>query len=98
MPIFRFPFMYNPNFYNNFKSNNNGFTPSIPNKNENKDTYKEKVKETNSNKKNDTYLFELFGLKLYYDDILIICLLLFLYNEGNKDEELFLILILLLLS
>lgn len=44
------------------------------------------------------YFFELFGLKLYFDDILLICLIFFLYKEGVKDDELFISLILLLLS
>lgn len=39
-----------------------------------------------------------FGLDLFFDDILLVCLIWFLYNEGVKDEELFLSLILLLLS
>lgn len=43
-------------------------------------------------------MFELFGIKLYQDDILLICLIFFLYNEGIKDEFLFFALILLLLS
>lgn len=43
-------------------------------------------------------LFELFGISLYFDDILIICLILFLYNEGVKDESLFIALIMLLFS
>lgn len=47
---------------------------------------------------NNSYFFELFGLKLYFDDILIICLLYFLYNEGVKDEGLFIALILLLIT
>lgn len=42
--------------------------------------------------------FEIFGITLYFDDILIICLLFFLYNEGVKDQLLFMSLILLLLS
>lgn len=46
----------------------------------------------------DEYFFELFGLKLYFDDVLLICLLFFLYQEGVKDQELFISLILLLLS
>ncbi len=46
----------------------------------------------------DNYFFEIFGLKLYFDDILLICLLFFLYEEGVKDQELFISLILLLLS
>ena len=67
-----------------------------------------KVDKTNSNKSNifenfflnnnDTVMFELFGIKLYQDDILLICLIFFLYNEGIKDEFLFIALILLLLS
>ncbi len=43
-------------------------------------------------------LFEFFGLKIYMDDLLIICVLLFLYQEGIQDEYLFISLILLLLS
>lgn len=42
--------------------------------------------------------FEIFGLKLYFDDLLLICLIIFLYNEGVKDQFLFISLILLLLS
>ena len=42
--------------------------------------------------------FQLFGITLYFDDILLIFLLLFLYNEGVKDQFLFISLILLLLS
>lgn len=47
---------------------------------------------------NNSYFFELFGLKLYFDDILIICLLYFLYSEEVKDEGLFIALILLLIT
>lgn len=43
-------------------------------------------------------LFEIFGLKIYFDDVLIISILLFLYSEGIQDEYLFISLILLLLS
>ena len=42
--------------------------------------------------------FEIFGLKLYFDDILIICLIFFLYQEGVHDDYLFMALISLLLS
>lgn len=55
----------------------------------------------NNTKKNrnhdDSYFFEILGIKLHFDDILLICLLFFLYQEGVRDEELFLGLILLLL-
>ena len=46
----------------------------------------------------EDYFFELFGIKLFFDDILLICLLFFLYEEGARDTELFICLILLLLS
>lgn len=41
---------------------------------------------------------EIMGIKLYFDDLLLICLIFFLYNEGVKDTYLFISLILLLLS
>ena len=46
----------------------------------------------------DAPLFQVFGISLYFDDILLICLIWFLYNEGVKDDSLFLALIMLLLS
>lgn len=51
-----------------------------------------------SQKSNDNAFFEIFGIKLYFDDILLICLIFFLYNEGVQDQYLFIALILLLLS
>lgn len=60
-------------------------------------TEKEKEKDSFAEPFED-YFFEIFGLILYFDDILIICLLFFLYEEGVKDQELFISLILLLLS
>ena len=49
-------------------------------------------------KNSETPVFEFFGISLFFDDILLICLILFLYNEGVKDESLFIALIMLLLS
>ena len=46
----------------------------------------------------DEKCFELFGLKLYHDDLLLIGLIFFLYQEDVKDQYLFIALILLLLS
>lgn len=43
-------------------------------------------------------IFNLFGLNIYFDDILIVCILFFLYNENVNDPSLFLILVLLLMS
>lgn len=58
----------------------------------------------NMQKKEDTRnseeepIFELFGIKLYFDDVLIIALIFFLYSEGVQDNFLFIALVLLLLS
>ena len=43
-------------------------------------------------------IFEIFGIELYLDDIIILGLLFFLYKEGVQDELLFITLILLLLT
>lgn len=44
------------------------------------------------------FLFEVFGLKIFLDDAIIVCLLFFLYQEQVQDDGLFLILVLLLLT
>ena len=58
----------------------------------------DKKSEARSNENEDSPLFQLFGINLYFDDILLVCLIFFLYQEGVKDEGLFISLILLLLS
>lgn len=88
-----------PSFYNNY---NNYFGSDFLN------TETENKKEINNNlskKNNNTYtnpntqaFFELFGIKLFIDDIIIIGLLFFLYKEGVHDELLFIVLIMLLLN
>ena len=47
---------------------------------------------------NSDFVLDLFGLHLYFDDVLILGLLFFLYKEDVKDEGLFLALIMLLIS
>ena len=114
MPIFRYPFFYNrnyPNYYynrynfphtNNTNLNtdtqipNNDLHKTQPIQSEENNTYQEEKKSNDTN--SSTYFFEIFGLKLYFDDILLICLIFFLYQEGVKDDELFISLVLLLLS
>ena len=49
-------------------------------------------------KQKDPVWLDLFGIKLYFDDVLILSLLFFLYKEEVKDEGLFLALVLLLIS
>lgn len=43
-------------------------------------------------------IIEIFGIKLYLDDLIILSILFLLYKEGVQDELLFISLILLLLS
>lgn len=43
-------------------------------------------------------IFEILGIQLYLDDIIILGLLFFLYQEGVQDEMLFIALIMLLIS
>ena len=51
-----------------------------------------------SSQNDDRDFFDIFGVRLYMDDLIIIALLYFLYSEGVRDYELFISLILLLLS
>lgn len=76
---------------------------SKPNNPQFLDELKPKVKKCkkiykNNLKNESNALFEIFGIKLYFDDILLISLIFFLYSEGVKDDYLFISLILLLLS
>ena len=47
---------------------------------------------------NEKPILDILGLELYFDDILLICLLFLLYTEKTRDETLFYILILLLFT
>ena len=85
----------NKTLNNSSTSISNNHIPNIENKEENNRGFKSKNK---SNKYADDYLFDLFGLKIYSDDVLLVSLIYFLYSEGVKDDGLFLVLILLLLS
>lgn len=95
-------------FYNkNFNVKNNVCNNSMPNqslnmynKTTNKCTndYGAVHKEETSSSCEDRTFFEIMGIKLYFDDILLICLIFFLYSEGVQDEMLFVALVLLLLS
>ena len=113
MPPFHFPFFYNSNHYNRYNRQNlytndvNQNTPETKasnnsNNSRNSNNSCNSINFNNSNDSkntsNEEFFIELFGLRLYFDDILLICLLFFLYNEGVQDDELFISLILLLLS
>ena len=63
-----------------------------------KDNLNDYTLQKENSKTEESAVFELFGIKLFNDDIIILSILLFLYTEKIQDQELFLILILLLLS
>lgn len=113
MPIFPYYNQFNrkPYFYNNFRPNYNYYPNYNYNHNSNiqPNTNPElsAPSENNTNTRQahsqhidskDTVWLDLFGIKLYFDDVLILSLLFFLYKEEVKDEGLFLALVLLLIS
>lgn len=93
--------LYNNDIYNQTKIRNSN-TSTVKkdfNFTQNQDFLKNKTGAIKEDKPyNDDVLFEIFGLKIYFDDVLILCILLFLYQEGIQDQYLFIALILLLLS
>lgn len=52
----------------------------------------------NQNTDGDSPIFEIFGIKLYSDDLIILAVLFLLYEQNVKDEILYIILFLLLFS
>ncbi len=97
-PPFNLPFFNNYRYlYNSIPSKNktsSGATSSF----NNRIYFRSSTEKVSEEKEPSETFFEIFGLKLFFDDILIICILYFLYTEKIKDEELFICLILLLLS
>ena len=79
------------------KFSTNGFIKEIGPKELSKDIIKIQKKTSASTDTSEAF-FEIFWLKLYFDDILIICILFLLYTEKVQDENLFICLILLLLT
>lgn len=103
-PSFRRNYYYpRPNYYksNYYKSNNTSscdtkkestFSSYIPNESKKVDF------SCDDNFYNDTELFNIFGFSLHIDDLLILALLFFLYQERIDDIYLYIALFLLLLS
>ncbi len=93
-PPFQFyrPYNYSyphSQFQNNINKNSNC---QLDNKKE-ETNKKEVIKDPK-----DVVWLDLFGIKLYFDDVLILSLLFLLYKEEVKDEGLFLALVMLLIS
>ena len=108
MPYWHFPYYRIPNRRKNSTTNiNSSSTVNNCNSNINTNTNinasahnnsSDNFSKNNCNNENNTSSINLLGFKFYSDDILIFCILFFLYTEGIKDEMLFICLILLLLS
>ena len=102
-PPFNFPFLNNYRFLHNSNNNifpkNNSSKNNSPNSDKKIDSFKCNEKKVSEDAiETPEAFFEIFGLKLYFDDILIICILFFLYNEKVQNEGLFICLIMLLLT
>ena len=101
---YTFPFPYYNNYYRrtNYYNNNNPPISNINNKNIQASQSQTQTEQDNNflskPNSNETVWFDIFGIKLYFDDVLILSLLFFLYKEEVKDEGLFLALVLLLIS
>ena len=97
IPSFYSSSSFSPSSLKNYKSNI--FPENQINEekrsSENHNNQEDSVKNLPPNK---DFILELFGLKLYFDDVLILSLIFFLYKEDVKDEGLFLALVLLLIS
>lgn len=90
-----------PNYYGQeYKPSTKELIKQMEEKKETIATANSKIKEKEDRncEEDSRECFEIFGIKLFFDDILLICLIFFLYNEGVKDQYLFISLILLLLS
>ena len=113
MPIFKYYNPYRrPNFYNYYRPNySTNYVPIFPSRStlnyptQSEPSNIQATEESSSTKQNrstpksdDNVWLDLFGIKLYFDDVLILSLLFFLYKEVVKDEGLFLALVLLLIS
>lgn len=107
------PFQNSNNFSSNpqaFKSNipesNSNIKTYCDTKNRKNFKYNSNQKNIDKHKKNnyDNFfsneqpIINILGINLYFDDILIICLIFFLYSEKVTDYYLFFVLILLLLT
>ena len=75
------------------KKSSNASSVTIPSPNHSPVSNTKQNKETEAEE-----CFEIFGIKLYFDDLLLVALLFFLYQEEVKDTYLYIALILLLLS
>lgn len=90
---------YSRNIYKNHNFQNNKFNTNLNNNLDNtleNNCEQEEKKNLRLIQKDTVDFFEILGFKLYYDDLLIIGLIILLFEEGVKDQLLLLSLILLI--
>lgn len=92
LPFFRFPSFGKKFNYESFEKKN---PETFKNESITQLAIDYNKKEPNSD---NTFYIDIFGIRLEYDDILLIGLIFFLYKEEVDDNLLFIALILLLLS
>lgn len=96
------PSNFSNNFSGNFNSNSSFGNSSLGNSTSGNLHFDENSASKEPEVNNDVHFydecFEILGLKLHFDDLLIMCILFFLYQEEVKDSYLYIALILLLLS
>lgn len=95
-PGYGFPFQYYRPYSNKYHAPIQKPSAYHQTVQQNSSNFEKKTQAKSEN--NNPAVIDLFGLKLYFDDILILSLLFFLYEEQVKDEILFLALVLLLIS
>lgn len=104
--MFRFPFYGYPYSYPYYRyqmqpppqvqateNKNESKRDSVINSNELNNTIN-----SNSSSDSEDAIFEIFGIKLYLDDLIILGVLFFLYQQNVNDQMLYIILFLLLFS
>lgn len=91
-------YSYAPTSSHNQNQKNNNIVHNRKNTHSLQNDVLSKKEKNDASFSDNTVFFEILGIKLYFDDLLIICLIFFLYTEGVNDQILFIALILLLLS
>ena len=99
---YHIPYIPKPNYHSPPNNNESNFSSDVNDKNLHKENRYSSFGPIHF--KNPFFtdieepIFEILGIELYLDDIIILGLLFFLYQEGVQDELLFITLILLLLT
>lgn len=98
-PFYRRNYLYHYGYTNYPYNNSKKLVPACSTQKEHISANQKKSAEHKpADSKDEDILFEIFGIKLYSDDILLMGLLFFLYTEKVDDQYLFIALIMLLLS